>query len=124
MYQPKDREPAAVEGLVMACFLIPRRIINNVGMLDEGTFIFFEDIEYCRRLKKHGVPVYFVPSANFIHHHGGATKKIGQEKAYSLLQEGSKHYHGIFYYLLLSWVLKIGQKLGRVKTPVSRWVNE
>ncbi|TSC85978.1 MAG: Uncharacterized protein G01um10147_1045 [Microgenomates group bacterium Gr01-1014_7] len=124
MYQPRGGAPVKVEGLVMACFLIPRAIINNVGMLDEGTFIFFEDIEYCRRLKKHGVPVYFVPSANFIHHHGGATKKIGQEKAYSLLQEGSKHYHGIFYYLLLSWVLKIGQKLGRVKTPVSRWVNE
>ena len=124
MYQPKGDDPIKVEGLVMACFLLPRAIINNVGMLDEGTFIFFEDIEYCRRLKKAGVPIYFVPSAHFLHHHGGATKRIGQKEAYQHLQEASRYYHGIFYYTLLSWVLRLGQILGRVKTPSSRWANE
>ncbi len=123
MYQPQGSEPVKVEGLVMACFLIPQSIINKVGMLDEGTFIFFEDIEYCRRLKKFDVPIYFVPSAKFIHHHGGATQRIGQEKAYGLLQQSARYYHGLVYYTLLSWVLRIGQKLGRVKTPVSRWTK-
>lgn len=123
MYQPEDDDPVKVEGLVMACFLIPRAIINNVGYLDEGTFIFFEDIEYCRRLKKAGVPIYYLPSARFIHHHGGATKKLGQQKANSLLQKGALHYHGKLYYFLLSWILRLGQKLGRVKTPVSRWTK-
>lgn len=123
MYRPKGESPMLVEGLVMACFLIPERIVNNVGLLDEGTFIFFEDIEYCRRLKKFGVPIYFVPSAKFIHHHGASTKKIGQEQAYELLKKGAIHYHGKFYYYLLSWVLKLGQRLGRVKTPISRWTR-
>ena len=112
------------EGLVMACFLIPKQIINKAGLLDEGTFIFFEDIEYCRRLKQFGVPVYFVPAARFIHHHGASTKGIGQEKANERLIEASKHYHGKFYYNLLTFVLRIGQKLGRVKTPESRWTKE
>lgn len=68
-----------------------------------------------------GVPIYFVPSAKFIHHHGASTKKIGQEKAMALLQKSAKSYHGTFYYFLITWVLRIGQKLGRVKTPISRW---
>lgn len=124
MYQPKYDNPSRVEGLVMACYLIPKQILNNVGLLSEGTFLFFEDIEYARRLKQNGVPLYFVPNAHFYHHHGASTKKIGQQKAYEHLKEASKHYHGKIYYFLLSWILRIGQKLGRVKTPISRWIKE
>lgn len=121
MYLPEGEKPITAEGLVMACFLIPEKVLNKVGLLDEETFIFFEDIEYCRRLKQYGIPLYFIPTAKFIHHHGGSTKRIGQNKAYQLLQKAAKHYHGAFYYFLLTWVLRIGQKLGRTKTPVSRW---
>lgn len=123
MYQPQFDKPTKVEGLVMACFLIPERVLNRVGLLDEQTFIFFEDIEYSRRLRLYEIPLYFIPTARFIHHHGGSTKRIGQEKAYQLLQKGSQHYHGKFYYLIISVVLWLGQKLGQVKTPVSRWTK-
>lgn len=121
MFEPKSEGPCKVEGLVMACFMIPKKVVNKVGLLDENKFIFFEDIEYCKRLNKFGVPIYFVPSARFIHHHGGSTKKIGVDEANKLLTESSKKYHGAFYYFLLTWVLRLGQKFGRVKTPVSRW---
>lgn len=123
MYLPEGEKPVSVEGLVMACLLIPRKILNKVGLLDEGTFIFFEDIEYCRRLREFGVPLYFVPQAEFIHHHGSSTKKIGIEKANEALIKASKHYHGELYYSLLTLMLRLGQKLGRVKTPVSRWTE-
>src|SRR3989344_3451097 len=121
MYLPVGERATRLEGLVMACLLIPKKILDKVGLLDEGTFIFFEDIEYARRLKQNGVPIYFVPTAKFIHHHGASTKRIGQDKAYELLKEASQHYHGKFYYFVLTLVLRIGQKIGRVKTPISRW---
>jgi hypothetical protein len=121
MFQPKTEKPSKVEGLVMACLLIPKKILNKVGLLDEGTFIFFEDIEYARRLKQFRIPVYFIPDAQFIHYHGGSTQKIGQEKANEHLIEASKHYHGRFYYTLLSLVLRLGQKFGRVETPAAHW---
>ncbi len=123
MYLPAGEKPSKVEGMVMACFMIPKKILEKVGLLDEESFIFFEDIEYCRRLKSFGIPLYFVPDAKFIHHHGASTKKIGQEKAFGLLQKASEHYHGNFYYQLLTLVLRLGQKLGRVTTPVSRWTK-
>ncbi len=124
MFEPLGFKPTRVEGLVMACLLIPKKVLRKVGFLDEGSFIFFEDIEYAKRLRQFGVPLYFVPTAKFIHHHGASTKRIGVDKAYGFLQRASQNYHGKFYYLLLSLVLKLGQKLNRVKTPVSRWVSE
>lgn len=120
MFLPDSGKPTKVEGLVMACFLIPEKVINRVGLLDEGTFLFFEDIEYCRRLKKYGIPIYFIPTAKFIHHHGGATKRLKPGEAYSKLIKSSIRYHGKFYYSLLFAVLWLGQKLGWVKTPVAR----
>ena len=124
MYEPRGDKPSQVEGLVMACLLIPKHIIYKVGLLDEGSFIFFEDIEYAKRLRQFGIPLYFIPTAKFIHHHGASTKRIGVDKANQLLKKSAQIYHGKVYYFLLTWVLRIGQKLNRVKTPVSRWVNE
>lgn len=123
MYQPSGDKPSKVEGLVMACMLIPKKILNKIGFLDEGTFIFFEDIEYCRRLKRFGISLYFVPSAGFIHHHGASTKKIGLKKANEILIKSARHYHGKIYHKLLTFILKLGQKLGRVQTPISRWTK-
>lgn len=123
MYQPRSNKPSRVDGLVMACFMIPKKVLQKVGLLDEGTFIFFEDIEYCRRLRQCSIPIYFIPSAKFIHHHGASTQRIGINKANSLLEEGAIHYHGYLYYKILSGVLLLGQKFGRVKTPRSRWTK-
>ncbi|MBI4036080.1 glycosyltransferase family 2 protein [Candidatus Daviesbacteria bacterium] len=123
MYLPTGDKHSLVEGMVMACLFIPKKILNKVGLLDEGSFIFFEDIEYARRLKQFGVPLFFVPEAKFIHHHGGSTKRIGREKAYELLKKASVHYHGKFYSYLLSFVLLLGQKLGRVETPETKWTD-
>jgi GT2 family glycosyltransferase len=121
MYQPQVVNPVRVEGAVMACFMIPRAVINKIGYLDEGTFMYFEDVEYCRRASLSAVPIYFVPKAEFVHHHGASSKKIGQEKSYELLKKGSRYYHGAVKYWLLWAILWLGQRIGKTKSPTSRW---
>ncbi|MGB6881953.1 MAG: glycosyltransferase family 2 protein, partial [Microgenomates group bacterium] len=78
MYMPRGKRPAQVECAVMACFLIPRKVINQIGYLNRKLFMYFEDVDYCRRLKKAGIPIYFCPDAEFFHHHGATAKKIGK----------------------------------------------
>jgi len=94
----------------MACFLIPRKILNKVGYLAEKSFLYFEDIEYCRRLKKSGIGIYYYPKAEFFHHHGASSEKIGQTQAYSYLKKGAFFYHGRLKYLILWFILWLGQK--------------
>jgi len=124
MSLPRSSQPTRVEGAVMACFLIPRRVINQVGDLDEGSFMYFEDVEYCRRLKQAGIPIYFCPSAEFTHYHGASSKQIGIKKSQEFLRKGSYFYHGPLKYYLLWAVLWLGQKWNRVTTPQSRWKQE
>jgi hypothetical protein len=124
MFLPKGNEPVKVDGGVMADFLIPRKVINKIGILNRKLFMYFEDIDYCRRLKKAGIPVYYVPKAEFYHHHGATAKKIGKPAINTQIIESSKIYHGKFYYSLITALLWFVQKLDIVMAPKSRWEKE
>jgi GT2 family glycosyltransferase len=117
MYAPENEKQVKVEGAAMAAYLIPRKIFQKVGLLDENIFILFEDVEYARRLKKYCVPIYFVPQIKFLHHHGASTKKQGITKSYEQLKASSMYYHGKIYYWLLYYTLLFCQKFSGTKTP-------
>ena len=92
----------------MAAFLIPRATITQVGSLDERFFLYYEDVEFCRRLKEHDLPIYYFPSAKIKHVHGAS----GQFKSHlaSPLLASARLYHGAFYSDVLNLILLLGQK--------------
>ena len=53
-------------------FGMPRRTFDEVGLLDERFFIWFEDVDYCRRVWQSEKKVYYVPSLK-IRNRGGAS---------------------------------------------------
>ncbi|MDD3679522.1 MAG: glycosyltransferase [Candidatus Shapirobacteria bacterium] len=109
-YLPDQNKPTRVEGAVMACFLLPQIIRNRVGRLDERTSLYFEDVEYCRRLQKIQVPIKYVSEAVFNHHHGASSKKLPEGEAYRKLKKASLRYHGWLNYWFITSILWIGQK--------------
>lgn len=51
-----------------ACLMIKREVIEEVGLLDEQFFpAWFEDVDYCKRIKDAGWKIYFNPDAEFVH---------------------------------------------------------
>lgn len=121
MFLPKEDKPVQVEGGVMADFLIPSKIINRIGTLNKKLFMYFEDIDFCRRCKQNNIPIYFVPQASFYHHHGATAKKIGKPAINKQIIESAKIYHGAFYYSLITATLWLAQKWDKVTTPTSEW---
>src|SRR4051794_27519765 len=55
-----------------ACMLIRRSLLEELGGLDEGFFLYGEDIDLCRRVRKAGWDIRFVPAAT-VTHLGGAS---------------------------------------------------
>ena len=108
-YLPKTKKTIKVEGVVGAVMLIPDKTIKEVGLFDERYFMYFEDLDFCRRLKNRGLKVYYHPSARFIHYHGQSGQK-NPEKVASYLVSSSKIYHGRFRYYLVTLVIWVGQK--------------
>jgi hypothetical protein len=62
-----EHEPGWVSG---ACMMIRRSALEAVGGLDEGFFLYEEDVDLCLRLRRAGWRIAFTPAAEVVHHLG------------------------------------------------------
>lgn len=108
-YTPEGDKPIMVDAVVGAAFLITPEARKRVGLLDERYFMYFEDLDYCRRICEAGLSVYYLPSAKVYHEHGGVTRTVGVN-ARRWLVDSSKIYNGIIKHSLLTFILWLGQK--------------
>lgn len=115
LYRPEGQGPQKVDGVVMAVLMLPAVLFYKLGELSEKTFMYFEDIEYGRRLKKEGISVYYLPEVSILHHHGASAKKVG-DKAQRYLSAGAKVYHGKIKAWLISAVILTSQKFLRTSS--------
>jgi GT2 family glycosyltransferase len=60
-----------------ACFVMARREYLDMGGLDEDLFLFFNDVDLCRRLWRRGREIRYVAEACVMHHGGASTKNYG-----------------------------------------------
>ncbi|MDD5426955.1 MAG: glycosyltransferase family 2 protein [candidate division Zixibacteria bacterium] len=58
-----------------AVMLIPRKVVEEVGLLDEKFPIFFNDVDYCRRLKAAGYRLLYYPGATVEHYAGASVRQ-------------------------------------------------
>ena len=61
--------PVEVDWLLGACLFVRRTAINDVGLMDEGYFLYVEDIDWCYRMHQAGWKVFWAPEAEVVHHH-------------------------------------------------------
>ncbi len=73
--QPDD-EVQEVDWVTGACLLTRREAIQNVGVLDEGFFMYSEELDWCRRAKERGWKVVYLPTARVIHHGGQSSEQV------------------------------------------------
>ena len=56
-----------------ACVLIRRQVFEQVGLLDDKFFMYFEDVDFCRRARAAGWPIINNPQAHVVHLRGGSS---------------------------------------------------
>lgn len=65
-------EPVDVEQLPGACVMVRREVIGEVGPMDPDFFIWFEDVDWCYRMRRHGYGLYVLPGLS-VTHAGGSS---------------------------------------------------
>lgn len=90
-----------VEQPAGACLAFKRAAWEQLDGFDEGFFpVWFEDVDFCRRLHDHGWEILYCPDAIFVHSGGHSVKKVAfadrQEYWYkNLLRYFAKHHSGL-----------------------------
>ncbi|MBI1296816.1 glycosyltransferase [bacterium] len=63
-------------GYVMgAAIAIRQGVLNSVGLFDEGFFLYYEDVDYCERVRRYGYRVVYVPQSKLVHEESSTTIK-------------------------------------------------
>lgn len=79
---PRDfREPKRVDWTTGACMLVCRDAYEQVGGMDEEFFLYYEDVDLCRRVREAGWDVVVEPRAECVHHlgkSGGDSPRVQQ----------------------------------------------
>lgn len=65
--------PVPVDAISGACMLARRKVIQNVRGFTSQFFMYSEDMDLCVKLKRDGWKIYYVPSAQVIHHAAGSS---------------------------------------------------
>jgi len=64
------------------CMLLPVRMIETVGLMDERYFLYVEDTEYCLRMMRHGYALYWDADCHIYHKVSASTGKISDLAQY------------------------------------------
>ena len=64
---------ATVEYSPTCCMLIHRSVFEDVGLMDESYFAYFDDTDFCWRLRQSGIAIGYAPEQTLVHKVGGST---------------------------------------------------
>ena len=87
-----------VDQVAGSFFIIRRAVLDQVGLLDENFFIWFEEVDFCRRVSAADWEVWFVTEGEIIHHGGMSFKQqLTLKKQIQFLRSAAYYFrkHGI-----------------------------
>src|SRR5579884_2047770 len=94
-----------------ACLMLKHTVMDQVGMLDEDFFMFYEEIEWCWRIRKAGWKVMYVPQARVVHHWMASVRQQNWAMTARLFQSALIYYKktaGLSSQLAIRLVMLIG----------------
>jgi GT2 family glycosyltransferase len=60
-------EPMKVDWVTGAAMIIRKEVLDEVGLLDDGYFLYFDEVDFCLRASRAGWPAYYVPDSTIVH---------------------------------------------------------
>jgi hypothetical protein len=104
-----------------ACVLLRQKMLTEIGLMDDGFFMYFEDVEFCRRARKAGWEIVHNPKSRIVHLRGGSSPV----KQRTLERKRLPRYYYIsrarYYYLAYGW---LGLTLANILWTVGRCVSK
>ena len=101
-----------------SCFFVKKEIITKIGYLDKDYFSYFEDTDWCIRIKKNGFKLFYAPKAKIWHKIASSTDTLSPLRGYYwgrnsflLVKKNSKkktYYLFILYFITFKfWAISI-----------------
>ena len=70
---PAPDTNSAVQWVSGASMMMSREALNKSGIFDEGYFLYFEELDLCKRISDQGFEIHYLPEAAILHDAGAST---------------------------------------------------
>lgn len=94
-----------VDWVTGACLMVPKRVVDHVGPLDEGFFMYSEELDWCRRIKDAGWRVVYFPQAKIMHHVGKSSEQAVTARHINF-QQAKLRYFRKYYGRIPTFILR------------------
>ena len=64
---PVRLEESQTDWVAGASMIVRKEVFDTVGLLDEKYFMYFEEVDFCRRARDAGWPCWYVPQSRVVH---------------------------------------------------------
>lgn len=125
---PARNEPHETDWIAGASMIIRRDVPEQIGLLDEDYFMYYEEVDFCLRARRAGWECWYVPDSRVVHLVGKASGinsadlKPRRRPAYWF--ESRRRYfqknHGRLYAALTDLVWLIGNATWKIRRAVQR----
>ncbi len=105
----EDRETAYAHGAAM---LVPMRVVKEIGLMSYIFFLYYEEADWCARIKSAGYKIFYVGSSYVLHKESVSTGKMSSLKIYYLNRnrivfmrrniQGKEYYIALLYQLFIA----------------------
>ena len=109
-----------VDWVMGAALMVRREVIKKAGLMDEGIFMYMDEVEWCYRIKKAGFKVMFYPGAEIIHLLGGSSTTGRRDPILNI-------YRGLLYFYRKhypSWQLSILKTMLKLKAMMAFFLGK
>jgi len=83
---------AEVDSIRGSFFLIKRGVIEKVGGLDERFFLWFEEVDYCKRVREAGWKIIYTPNVECIDNVGKSFSQVKRGRAQKYFRDSMLKY--------------------------------
>ncbi len=108
-YHVQDRpadEVQAVDWVVGAALMMRRSAWEQTGPFDESFFMYFEELDWCRRCRGLGWEIDYLPLACVVHHEGKSSQQVPAERTIRF-QSSKLRYFDKYYGRLTATLIRL-----------------
>ncbi|PRX57576.1 glycosyltransferase family 2 protein [Flagellimonas meridianipacifica] len=85
-YHEKDNgdfdEPKETQSIHGAAMMVPKKVVDEVGMMTEIYFLYYEEHDWAEMIKRAGYKIYYQPKTHILHKESVSTGKFSPLKTY------------------------------------------
>jgi len=114
----QEGNPFPVDFVLGAAMFVRTEALREIGFMDEGYFMYCEEMDWALRFQQAGWKVYAVPAARVIHHEAQSSRQV-RWKSWQRLWQSRLRFHEVqgnsfapWTELAVRWLVRIAMRVG------------